>query len=143
MEVYLCYKCHFLFISHQWCSARMHSNFHLNNFLLLLFSLLILHSTLSSAMPRKSDQKEHCSSGDRFISKSNMSRHQKLHARACPQCSQSFPDDETLQRHIATKEAPTLIQKKFSCSSCNSSLSTYYQLIHHKRNNRQQYAQAS
>ena len=67
-----------------------------------------------------------------------MSRLQKLHARAFSQCSQSFPDDEKLQRHIASKHALPLIQKKkFSCRSCNLSFFTYYQLIHHKRNNHQ------
>ena len=88
-------------------------------------------------MPRKSDQKELCNSCNKFILKPNMSRHQKLHARACSQCSQSFPDDKKLQRHIASKHAPPLIQKKFSCRSCNLSFSIYYQLIHHKRNNHQ------
>ena len=66
-----------------------------------------------------------------------MSRHQKLHAKKCSQCSQSFPDDEKLQRHIASKHAPSLIQKKFSCCSCKSTFSTYYQLLQHKRNNQQ------
>ena len=88
-------------------------------------------------MPRKSNQKELCNSCNKFILKSNMSRHQKLHARACSQCSQSFLDDKKLQRHIASKHAPPLIQKKkFSCRSCNLSFSIY-QLIHHKRNNHQ------
>ena len=86
-------------------------------------------------MPRISNPKEQCSSCNKLILRSNMSRHEKLHARVCPQCSQSFPDDEKLQRHIASKHAPSLIQKKkFSCRSCNLSFSTYYQLIHHKRN---------
>ena len=89
-------------------------------------------------MPRKSDQKELCKSCDKFILKSNMSRHQKRHAKICSQCSQSFPDDEKLQRHLASKHAPSLIQKKkFSCRSCNLSFSTYYQLLHHKRNSHQ------
>ena len=89
-------------------------------------------------MPRKSDQKELCKSCDKFILKSNMSRHQKRQAKICSQCSQSFPDDEKLQRHLASKHAPSLIQKKkFSCRSCNLSFSTYYQLLHHKRNSRQ------
>ena len=67
-----------------------------------------------------------------------MSRHQKLHAKRCSQCSQSFPDDEKLQRHIASKHAPSIIKKKkFLCGSCNSTFSTYYQLLHHKRNNHQ------
>ena len=87
-------------------------------------------------MPQKSDQKELCRSCDKFILKSNMGRHQKLHAKRCSQCYQSFPDDEKLQRHIASKLAPSLAQKKkFSCGSCNSTFSTYYQLLHHKRNN--------
>ena len=66
-----------------------------------------------------------------------MSRHRKLHARICSHCSQSFPDDDKLQRHIASKHAPPLIQKKFSCRSCILSFSAYYQLIRHKRNNHQ------
>ena len=87
-------------------------------------------------MPRKSDQKELCKSCDKFILKSNMSRHQKRHAKVCSQCSQSFPDDEKLRKHIASVHAPSLvIKKKFSCRSCNLSFSTYYQLLHHKRNN--------
>ena len=88
-------------------------------------------------MPRKSDQKELCNSCDKPILKSNMSRHQKLHAKRCLQCSQSFPDDEKLQRHIVSKHAPSLTQKKFSCGSCNSTFSTYYQLLHHKKNSHQ------
>ena len=87
-------------------------------------------------MPRKSDQKELCKSCDKFILKSNMSRHQKRHAKVCSQCSQSFPDDEKLRKHIASVHAPSLvIKKKFSCRSCNLLFSTYYQLLHHKRNN--------
>ena len=88
-------------------------------------------------MPRKSDQTELCSSCGKIILKFNMSRHQKLHAKRCSQCSQSFPDDEKLQRHIASKHAPSIIQKKkLLCGSCNSTFSTY-QLLHHKRNNHQ------
>ena len=64
-----------------------------------------------------------------------MSRHQKLHAKACSHCTQSFPDKDKLQKHIASVHAPSLVvKKKFSCSSCNLSFSTYYQLLHHKRN---------
>ena len=89
-------------------------------------------------MPRKSDQKELSKSCDKFILKSNMSRHQKLHAKACSNCTQSFPDKDKLQKHIASVHAPSLVvKKKFSCSSCNLSFSTYYQLLHHKRNNHQ------
>ena len=89
-------------------------------------------------MPRKSDQKELCRSCDKFIFKSNMSRHQKLHAKACSHCTQSFPVKDKLQKHIASVHAPSLVvKKKFSCSSCNLSFSTYYQLLHHKRNNHQ------
>ena len=70
--------------------------------------------------------------------KSNMSRHQKLHAKRCSQCSQSFPDEAKLQKHIASVHAPSLIiKKKLSCSSCPLSFSTYYQLLHHKRNSHQ------
>ena len=88
-------------------------------------------------MPRKSDQKELCKSCDKFILKSNMSRHQKRHAKVCSHCTQSFPDDEKLRKHIASVHAPSLlIKKKCSCSSCPLSFSTYYQL-HHKRNNHQ------
>ena len=86
-------------------------------------------------MPRKSDQKELCKSCDKLVLKSNMSRHQKLHAKVCPHCTESFPDKYKLQKHIASKHAPPLIlKKKFSCRSCSLSFSTYYQLIHHKRN---------
>ena len=89
-------------------------------------------------MPRSSNPKEQCSSCNKLIMKSNMSRHQKLHAKKCSQCSQSFPDDEKLQRHIASVHSPSLvIKKKFSCSSCSLSFSTYYQLLHHKRNSHQ------
>ena len=89
-------------------------------------------------MPRKSDQKEPCKSCDNFILKSNMSRHQKRHAKVCSHCTQSFPDDEKLRKHIASVHAPSLvIKKKFSCSSCPLSFSTYYQLLHHKRNSHQ------
>ena len=89
-------------------------------------------------MPRSSNPKEQCSSCNKLIMKSNMSRHQKLHAKRCSQCSQSFPDDEKLQRHIVSVHSPSLvIKKKFSCSSCSLSFSTYYQLLHHKRNSHQ------
>ena len=89
-------------------------------------------------MPRKSDQKELCSSCDKLILKSNMRRHQKPYAKRCLQCSQSFPDQDKLQKHIASVHAPSLvIQKKFSCSGCSLSFSTYYQLLHHKRNSHQ------
>ena len=114
-----------------------HRNFHFNFFFTPPFSLLILKSIFFSEMPRKSDQKELCSSCDKLILKSNISRHQKLHAKRCLQCSQLFPDDEKLQRHIASKHTPSLTQKKkFLCRSCNSTFSTY-QLLHHKRNNHQ------
>ena len=89
-------------------------------------------------MPRKLDQKELCKSCNKFILKSNMSRHQKRHAKVCSHCTQSFPDDEKLRKHIASVHAPSLvIKKKFSCSSCPLSFSTYYQLLHHKRNSHQ------
>ena len=89
-------------------------------------------------MPRNSNPKEQCSSCKKLIMKSNMSRHQKLHAKRCSQCSQSFPDEAKLQKHIASVHAPSLIiKKKFSCSSCPLSFSTYYQLLHHKRNSHQ------
>ena len=104
-----------------------HRNFHFNIFFTPSFSLLILQFIFFPEMPRNSDQKkELCSSCDKLILKLNMSRHQKLHAKRCLQCSQSFPDDEKLQRHIASKHAPSLTQKKkFSCCSCNSTFSTY------------------
>ena len=115
-----------------------HRIFHFHNFFTPPFSLLILQFNLFSEMPRKLDQKELCSSCDKLILKSNLSRHQKLHPKRCSQCSQSFPDDEKLQRHIASKHASSLIQKKkFSCGSCYSTFSTYYQFLHHKRNNHQ------
>ena len=86
-------------------------------------------------MPRNSNPKEQCSSCKKLILKSNMSRHQKLHAKSCSQCSQSYPDEAKLQKHLASVHAPSLIiKKKFSCSSCALSFSTYYQLLHHKRN---------
>ena len=88
-------------------------------------------------MPRTSNPTEQCSSCNKLILRSNMSRHQKLHA-VCSHCSQSFPDKDKLQKHIASVHAPFLVvKKKFSCSSCNLSFSTYYQLLHHKRNNHQ------
>ena len=89
-------------------------------------------------MPRKSDQKELCKSCDKFILKSNMSRHQKRHAKVCAHCTQSFPDDEKLRKHIASVHALSLfIKKKFSCSSCSLSFFTYYQHLRHKRNSLQ------
>ena len=89
-------------------------------------------------MPRYSNPKEQCSSCNKLIMKSNMSRHQKLHAKRCSQCSQSFPDEAKLQKHIASVHAPSLIiKKKFSCSSCLLSFSTYYQLLHHKKKSHQ------
>ena len=88
-------------------------------------------------MPRSSNPKEQCSSCNKLIMKSNMSRH-KLHAIVCSQCPKSFPDPDKLQKHIASVHAPSLvIKKKFSCSSCPLSFSTYYQLLHHKRNSHQ------
>ena len=88
--------------------------------------------------PRSSNPKEQCSSRNKLIMKFNMSRHQKLHAKRCSQCSQSFPEDEKLQRHIASVHSPSLIiKKKFSCSSCPLSFSTYYQLLNDKRKSHQ------
>ena len=82
-------------------------------------------------MPRNSNPKEQCSSCKKLIMKSNMSRHQKLHAK---HNAQSFPDEAKLQKHIASVHAPSLIiKKKFSCSSCPLCFSTDYQLLNHKK----------
>ena len=81
-------------------------------------------------MPRTSNPKEKCPSCEKLILKSNMSRHQKLHSKSCSICSKSFGDDAKLQHHIASVHM--IVKKKFSCSSCPLSFSTYYQL-HHKK----------
>ena len=89
-------------------------------------------------MLRTSNPTEQCSSCNKLILRSNMSRHQKLPAKVCSHCTQSCPDKDKFQKHIASVHAPPLVVEKiFSCSSCNLSFSTYYQLIHHKRSNHQ------
>ena len=63
-----------------------------------------------------------------------MSRHQKFQTKSYSYCSKSLPDEDILQKHIASVHSPSLfIKKKFSCGSCSLSFSKYYQLHHHKR----------
>ena len=92
-------------------------------------------------MPRKSGRKELCKSCDKFSLKSNMSRHQKRHAKVCSNCPQSIAASQTTRNCRNTlllyMHRLWLSRKKFSCSSCPLSFSAYYQLLPHKRNSHQ------